>query len=163
MPTGVITFYWTVVFLHVAAVVTGFGPTFVYPILWRSARNRYPRSLPYMLRTMEKIGKTVIGPASILILLTGIYLVAKGPFDFSATFVQVAMPILIVLIVIGPLYFGRMEGRLADLAERDIAAAGAGEVQLSAEFDRLFRQVTIVARLASLAVLVALFFMVVKP
>lgn len=163
MITGIVTFYWTVVFVHVFAVVAGFGPTFVYPIFMRSARNKHPRSLPYMLRTMEKIGKAVIGPATILILLTGIYLVSDGPYDFSATFVQVALPILVVLILIGPLYFAKTEAKLADLAERDIAASGDGEVRLSAEFDRLFRQLTIVARLASLAVLVALFFMVVKP
>ncbi|HET6570336.1 MAG TPA: DUF2269 family protein [Solirubrobacterales bacterium] len=164
MAAGVITFYWTVVFVHVVSVVVGFGPTFVYPILWRHARKSYPRSLPYMLHTMETIGKAVIGPASLLILLSGIYLVSDGPYDFSATFVQVALPIIVVLILAGPLYFGRSEGKLAELAERDIAASPPdGEVRLSDEFDALFRQVTVVARLASLAVLVALFFMVVKP
>jgi uncharacterized membrane protein len=161
--TGIVTFYATVVFVHVVAVVVGFGPTFVYPILWRSARNRFPRSLPYMLRTMEKVGKAVIGPASLLILISGIYLVAKGPYDFSASFVQVAFLILIVLILAGPLYFGRTEEKLAGLAERDIAASGDGEVALSAEFDSLFKQLMVVGRLTSVAILVALFFMVVKP
>ena len=163
MVTGVITFYWTVVFLHVLAVVTGFGPTFVYPILTRGARKHYPQSLPYVLRTMDRIGKMVIGPAVFLILLTGIYLVAKGPYDFSATFVQVAFPIIIVLIPLGPLYFGRTEAKLADLAERDIAASGGGEIALSKEFDSLLKQLTVVNRLANVAILVALFFMVVKP
>ncbi|MGB7589164.1 MAG: DUF2269 family protein [Solirubrobacterales bacterium] len=165
MVAGIITFYWTVVFVHVLAVVAGFGPTFVYPILSRTARKKYPRSLPYVLRTMDRIGKMVIGPASFLILLTGIYLVSNGPYDFSAKFVQVAFPILIVLIPMCPLYFGRTELKLADLAERDIAASGSddGAVTFSSEFDALLKQLTIVIRLANVAILVALFFMVVKP
>lgn len=163
MITGIVTFYWTVVFLHVFAVVAGFGPTFVYPVLTRAARKRYPRSLPYVLHSMDRIGKMVIGPATFLILLTGIYMVAKGPYSFSATFVQVAFPILIVLIPLGPLYFGRTEAKLAEMAERDIAASGDGDVTFSDEFDSLLKQLTLVNRLANVAILVALFFMVVKP
>lgn len=157
------TFYQCVLFVHVMAVVIGFGPTFVYPIVWRAGRKGDPRMLPTMLRTVERIGKTVIGPCALLILLSGIYLVEKSGFDYSSTFVQVALPILVVLIFMGPLYFGRTEAKLADLAERDVAAAGDGEVQLSDEFESLLAQVTLVNRLANLAILVALFFMVVKP
>jgi uncharacterized membrane protein len=160
---GVITFYWTVVFVHVMSVVIGFGPTFVYPILLGAARKRHPRILPYLLHTMDRIGKTVIGPASILILITGIYLVSDGPYELDANFVQVALPILVALIFMGPLYFGRTEAKLAELAERDIAASGAGEVALSPEFDGRLNQLKLVIRLANLAVLTALFFMVVKP
>jgi uncharacterized membrane protein len=160
---GVVTFYWTVVFVHVMTVVVGFGPTFVYPILLGAARKRHPRTLPYLLSTMDKIGKTVIGPASILVLLSGIYLVSKGAYEFDASFVQVALPILVALILMGPFYFGRTEAKLAELAERDIAASGEGGVALSSEFDSRLKQLTLVTRLASLAILVALFFMVVKP
>jgi Predicted integral membrane protein (DUF2269) len=163
VAVGVITFYWTVVFVHVLSVVIGFGPTFVYPILLGAARRRHPGTLPYLLHTMDRIGKTVIGPASILILLSGIYLVLKGPYEFSSTFVQVALPILVVLIFMGPLYFGRTEAKLAELAERDLAASPAGEVSFSSEFEGRLKQLKAVIRLANLAILVALFFMVVKP
>ena len=163
MIAATVTFYWTVVFVHVMTVVVGFGPTFVYPILLGAARKRHPRTLPYLLSTMDKIGKTVIGPATILILLSGIYLVSDGPYEFDASFVQVPLPILVALILMGPLYFGRTEAKLAELAERDIAASGEGEVALSPEFDSRLKQLTLVTRLANLAILVALFFMVVKP
>jgi hypothetical protein len=163
VAAGVITFYWTVVFVHVMAVVVGFGPTFVYPILLGGARRRYPRMLPSLLETMDRIGKTVIGPASILILITGIYLVSDGPFDFDSKFVQVAMPILIVLIFVGPLWFGRTEARLAEVAARDIAASGDGDPSLSPELEAGLTKLSTTIRIANLAVLVALFFMVVKP
>ncbi len=167
MIPATVTFYWSIVFVHVMAVVIGFGPTFVYPILWRAARNRYPRSFPALLRTQDRIGQFVIAPAAILILLTGIYLVLstapQAAYDFDASFVKVAMPILVALIIMGPLYFGRTESKLADLAERDIAASTGADVVLSEEFTRGLAQLTLVVRLANIAVLVALFFMVVKP
>ena len=163
MIAGIITFYWCVVFIHVMAVVIGFGATFVYPIFLGAARRRYRRALPYLLGTMDKLGKAVIGPSSLLILVSGIYLVADGPYQADATFVQVAAPILVVLIFIGPLYFGRTEAKLAELAARDVGAATADEVTLSPELDSGLRRLTTNIRLANLAVLVALFFMVVKP
>jgi hypothetical protein len=160
---GIITFYWCVVFIHVMAVVIGFGATFVYPIFLGAARRRYRRALPYLLGTMDKLGKAVIGPSSLLILASGIYLVADGPYPADATFVQVAAPILVALIFIGPLYFGRTEAKLAELAARDVGAATGDEVTLSPELDSGLRRLTTNIRLANLAVLVALFFMVVKP
>jgi hypothetical protein len=160
---GTITFYWCVVFVHVMAVVIGFGATFVYPILLGAARRRYKRALPYLLGTMDKLGKTVIGPSSLLILASGIYLVADGPYKADATFVQVAAPILVALIFIGPLYFGRTEAKLAEIAVRDVSAATSDDVVLSDDLDSGLRRLTTNIRLANLAVLVALFFMVVKP
>jgi uncharacterized membrane protein len=163
MITGIVTFYSTVLFVHVMAVVIGFGAIFVYPILWRAARARDPRSLPYLFTAQSRVGQTVIGPATVLILLTGIYLVADGPYEMSASFISVALPILVALILMGPFYFGRTEDKLAELAERDIAASAGGEVTFSEEYESRFRQLQLVSRLASLAILVALFFMVVKP
>jgi hypothetical protein len=163
VAAGVITFYWTVVFIHVMTVVIGFGATFVYPVFLGAARRRYRRALPYLLSTMDKLGKAVIGPSSLLILASGIYLVADGPYEADATFIQVAAPILIVLIFIGPLYFGRTEAKLAEIAARDVGASPGTEVTLSEELDTGLRRLTTNIRLANLAVLIALFFMIVKP
>jgi hypothetical protein len=163
VPLAVVTFYSFVLFVHVTALVIGFGPIFVYPILWRAAKNRFPLSLPYLLETQSRIGKMVIGPASILILLTGIYLVADGPYELSATFVAVALPILILLILSGPLYFGRTEEKLSELARADLAATRDGEPAFSSEFASGYSQLVLVGRLSSLLLLVAVFFMVVKP
>jgi hypothetical protein len=160
---GTITFYWCVVFVHVMAVVIGFGATFVYPVFLGAARRRYRRALPYLLGTMDKLGKAVIGPSSLLILASGIYLVADGPYKADATFVQVAAPILVALIFLGPLYFGRTEARLAEIATRDVGATTGDDATLSEELETGLSRLTTNIRLANLAVLVALFFMVVKP
>jgi hypothetical protein len=66
-----VSFYSIVVFAHVIAAVAGLGLTFSYPILWSAARNRYPRSVPYLLATQDRIGKGLIAPAVGLIILSG--------------------------------------------------------------------------------------------
>ena len=55
-------------------------------------------------------------------------------------FVQVGLPIAVVLLLAGPLYFGPTEEGLAEIAERDVAAAGNGEVAFSDEFERAYRR-----------------------
>jgi hypothetical protein len=160
---GVVRFYDVAVFIHVAAVVIGFGVTFSYPIFLRHAVRSAPRSMPYLLTTIDTVGRAVIGPSALLILISGIYLVADGPFDYGDTFVSVGLPIIIVLILVGPLFFARKGRQLEGIVSRDIDAAGTGEVKLGAEFDTVLGQIMSVGYVTDLLVLIALFFMIVKP
>jgi uncharacterized membrane protein len=162
---AIVTFYSLVVFVHVAAVAAGLGITFSYPLLWATGRTHYRRAMPYLLHTQDRIGKAIIGPSVALILASGLYMAITedGGYDFSPPFVQVGLVVAIALLLAGPLVFGRSEVRLAELAERDISASGDGEVGWSEEFDLLYRRLTSVGLLANAAVLVAIFFMVVKP
>ena len=165
MAAASIYFYDLVVFAHVIAAVAGLGLTFAYPIFWTAARHRFPRSLPYLLSTQDRIGKTLIGPAVGLILLTGLYMVITEDrgYDFGELFVQVGLPIAIYLFLAGPIFFSRIEAKLAELAERDLAAAAGDEVVFSAEFDAVYRRLMTVAAVSISLIAVVLFFMAVKP
>jgi uncharacterized membrane protein len=160
---GVVHFYDLAVFAHVAAVVIGFGVTFTYPIFFRHARRTDPRSMPQLLRTIDVIGRAVIGPCALLILISGIYLVGDGPFDWGDTFVSVGLPVIVILILVGPTFFRTRGKKLEAVAQRDIEAAGSGQVQFSEEFDSILGQILTVGYVTDLLVLIALFFMVVKP
>ena len=74
--------------------------------------------------------------------IAGLYMVMteQGGFGFDVLFVQVGLPIAVVLLLAGPLYFGPTEEGLAEIAERDVAAAGNGEVAFSDEFERAYRR-----------------------
>jgi hypothetical protein len=162
---GTVTFYSVVVFVHVAAVVAGLGVVFSYPVFMRLARERHPRSLAYLLGTMDRVGGAVIAPSLGLILVTGLYMTITedGGYGFDILFVQVGLPIVIALMLMGALFFGPTEKRLAEMAGEDISAAGGGEVVFSAEFEALWARLITVSRVSMLLIVVALFFMVVKP
>jgi hypothetical protein len=165
MELAAVRFYDVIVFVHVAAVLAAFGPTFAYPVLQLLAERRSPRNLPFMWRALARIDLALLTPAAVVVLLSGIYLVTSsdGPWDWDDTFVSVGMLAIIVLLGMVHGILRPSERRLGDLAERDIGTSGTGEVELSDEYWAASRRYGPVGGLASLIILVALFFMVVKP
>ena len=158
-----LSFYNLVVFLHIASAIVGFGAIFGYPVFYRIGMAREPRGLPLFHSVQQFIGSRVITGGLAMLLATGIYLVLAGVYEFSDTFVSVGVLIVIVLGALGGLYFSRKEARLQELAERDVAAAGAGKVTLSREYVDLARQVELMTFVGAGLVLVAVLFMVFKP
>jgi hypothetical protein len=73
--------------------------------------------------------------------------------------VQWGLGVVIVIGAVEGAYLGPREKRLIDVAERDVAAAGDGEVAFSAEHDSLVRQVGIVGALMDLLVVITIYFM----
>jgi hypothetical protein len=165
VAAAAVRFYDVIVFVHVAAVLAAFGPTFAYPILQAVAERSSPRSLPFMWRSLTRIDLALLTPGAIVVLLAGIYLVlsSDGPWDWDDTFVGVGMVAIVVLLGLVHGVLRPTERKLAVLAERDIGASGSGVISLSDEYWAASRRWGLLGSLASLIILVALFFMVVKP
>ena len=159
---GKLSLYNLVVFVHIAAAIVAFGVTFAYPLLVGFTRRMHPQALPAVHGFQERAGARVITPAATLVLLGGIYLAATGPYDFGQPFVGAGLLIILVLLGLGGAYFAPRERQLRDLARRDLESSG-GEIELSAEYQRLARQVGTVGALGSALVVIAVFLMVVKP
>lgn len=159
---GEIRLYDLVLFVHVTAVVVAFGPTFAYPFFQTVVERVSPRSVPAMLQAMHASSRYVVTPGLLVVLASGIYLTVDG-WDFGQRFVIVGLAVVVVLIVLGAAFFDRHEARLIELSKRDIAAAGAREVVLSPDYWALSKRFARVGLAASLLILVALFFMTVKP
>jgi hypothetical protein len=159
--TFAIQFYDVSVWVHVSAVVVGFGATFAESVTFPLAMKTGVRNLPYVHRLGITINQRFANPALALILVTGIYQTADrwefGDFWISATF-------LIVLIIgaINGAYLIPGERRLLAQVEGEIAAAGDGEVVLSEDYKAKARTMGMVGALAGLLVLLAIFFMVTK-
>jgi uncharacterized membrane protein len=158
-----IEFYDVVLFLHAAAVLRAFGPTFGYAFFQGFAERFFPRSIPNVMRTFGTVDRFLVIPGMLVILATGVYLVLEGPWDWEDTFVNVGLTGIIVLLVLQFAVLGRIERKLAELAERDIAASGSGDVELSDEYWAASKRSAIGGSVAGVVVLVILFFMVVKP
>jgi uncharacterized membrane protein len=162
--TAAIDFFTITKFLHVASVVIAWGVTFAYPVIQRTAERQDPRAVPNFWRTATRLGFAIIAPSAVLILVTGIIMVVdQEAFGFGDSWVTVGMVAIVVLIAFGPLFFTPAERKLAEVAERDVAAAGAGEVRFSEDYQAASRRYALVGQLNGLIVLVAIFFMVVKP
>ncbi len=151
------------IWIHVSAVVVGFGATFAEALTFPVAISLDKRHLPYVHRLGVAINLRLASPALAVILATGIYQTAHGDSDFGSFWIGATF--LIVLGLGGLLggYFVPTDRRLAGLAERDIAASGGGEVVLSEEYQRGARTIGIVGGLAGFLVIAAVFLMVTKP
>jgi hypothetical protein len=157
-----IQLYDVVVFVHVTAVVVSFGATFAYPFFQTVVERSSPRSVPAMFRAMHTTSRYLVVPGALVVLAAGIYLTIER-WDFGQLFVVVGLFVVVVVIILGAMFFDRHESRAIELSQRDVAAAGAGEVVLSDEYWEVSKRIARVGMLASLLILVAVFFMVVKP
>jgi predicted integral membrane protein DUF2269 len=158
------SFYNLVLFVHVAAAVAAFGGTLAYGLI--QAFVMRPEGRPHAAfwhRLQGELGKKMIIPAATVVLIAGIYMVAAGNFDFSDAFVSIGIIIIVVLLGLGGAFFAPNEERIAEIAQRDIDTAGAGEVVFSDEYNALARRLAAVGIAANLLVLLAIFLMVIKP
>lgn len=154
-----VTFYEVVLALHILAVVFAFGATFAYPVLIGAVAKADARALPALYRALHAISQKVIMPGVAAIVVFGIYL-ASHLHLWSAFFVQWGIAVAVVIGAVEGIYLGPCEKRLIEAADKDVAAAGSGEVAFGAEHDSLVRQVGAVGALMDLLVVITIFFMV---
>ena len=150
-------FYDIVVFLHVAAVIVAFGGTFTYGLIESLTTRVAPEKLPWVHTLEFELGRKIVTPAASLVLLAGLYLALSGdgPFDLKDWWVGFGLLAVLVLLGLAGVFFAPRERRLAELAERDLAAG-----ELSEEYQTLAVQVARVGALSSLLVIVTVLFMV---
>jgi hypothetical protein len=104
------------------------------------------------------VGKRVITPGIVVVLLAGIYLAGKLHV-WSDFYVQWGFAAIIVLGGLSGAFFAPQERRLAVLAERDVAASGEGDVVFSDEYKALRHRLLSVGLLANVIVLVTIYVM----
>jgi hypothetical protein len=156
--TAAVAFFEVMLALHIAAVVVAFGVTFAYPIIFAVVGRQDPRALAALHRAELAVGQRLITPGLGLVVIFGIYLASKLEV-WDTFYVQWGLGAAIVLGGLSGLFFAPTERRLAALADRDVAAAGDGEVTMSAEYQALFQRLARVGALSSLLVLVTIYFM----
>jgi uncharacterized membrane protein len=163
MTITAITTYDLSVFVHVTAVVVGFGSTFALALTFPVAMALDVRHLPYVHRLSLAINKWLATPGLVLVLATGLYQVDKGNWKLGDPWLSASMAIVIVLGGLIGAYFIPSDRRLGAMVQREIAAAGDGEVTLSQEYQRGGRMQGIVGTFAGLLVIAAVFLMTTKP
>ena len=144
--------------IHILAVVVAFGVTFAYPIFVVWGGRQDPRAMPWLHRVQQRIGQRLISPGLGVVLLAGIYL-ASHEHQWSKFYVGWGLAAVVVIGAIEGGFMVKNEGRIADIAARDVAAAGDGDVVWSSEYEGLLRRLGAVGALLDLIVVVTVLFM----
>jgi uncharacterized membrane protein len=162
LPLAVTT-YDLSLFVHISAVMVGFGATFAESLAFPVAMKLNPRHLPYVHRLQLAINQYLATPALVIVLITGIYQVNELDWDFGSAWVSGGF--LIVILIGGLLggYFIPTDRRLGPMVEAEIEAAGDGEVTLSDSYQRQARTEGIVGTITGILLIAAVYLMVVKP
>jgi uncharacterized membrane protein len=158
-----VTSYDLSVFVHITAVVVGFGSTFAESIMFPVAMALDRRHMPYVHRLQRAINTWLASPALLVILATGLYQVEDRNWDFGDFWLSASMTIVLILGALLGAYFIPEDRRLEAMAARDIAGSGPGEVTLSEEYLRRSRREGIVGALTGLLIVIAIYLMVTKP
>ena len=162
MLTAAVTFYDVVLWLHVSAVVVGFGPTFAYAVLEGVVAKSSPRSLPALLGAVQTNNRSLVTTGGVVVLVTGIYLTAVQ-WEFSAFFISWGIVAVLVLLGLIHAFFIPNERKAQEAAERDIAASGGGDVEFGDDFQKATKRVSAMGVVAGLIVVLTVYVMVAKP
>ena len=157
-----VSFYDVILWIHVSAVVIGFGGTFAYGVLLTVAGRSDPRSMPGLLRAIQANDRSLVTIGGILVILSGIYLAADR-WDFSEVFI--GWGIVAVLVLLGMVHgvFIPTERRAQQAAERDLEASGASEVEFGEDFNRANKRLSVMGGVAGVIIVLTVYMMVAKP
>lgn len=109
--------YRILLFLHVFAVILWVGPGFLFQIFTeRAAATEETATLRTVIREGERLGKTLFGPASVIVLATGVWLTFEGSWGFDRIFVIGGLLGVIASMAVGQVFLAptvkRLEGDL---------------------------------------------------
>lgn len=150
--------------VHILGVVIAFGVTFAYPLLFAAAAGVDPTVMPWLLRSRQRIGRFLVNPGLLIVVLAGVYL-ASDLHQWGTFYVPWGIGAVIVIGGIEGSVINPRSGRLAKLAERDLAAAAvpAGGQRVSAqwspEYRAGFRQLAMAGWVLDAIVVVTVFVM----
>jgi uncharacterized membrane protein len=164
MTLAAITAYNVSLFLHITAVVVGFGATFAEALMFPVALRLDSRHLPYVHRLQLAINQRLATPGLAVVVLTGIYQTVDGDWEFGSFWISATFAIAIALGALLGAYFVPTDRRLGAMATRELEAAGGGPgVTMSEEYQRQARREGMLGSVAGILIVLAIFLMVTKP
>ena len=147
--------YELVVYVHILSAIAWVGGAFFLNLLGaRVARSSDPAELPKLGRHIEWFGLRYFMPVSIIVFVAGVILTASR-WEFSQTWISIAMLLWLVSLLTGALYIGPRSKKVAELFEQQ----GATSLVARAASARLF----LIARIDIAIFLVIVALMVWKP
>jgi uncharacterized membrane protein len=158
--TAAVTFYLVIKALHVMAAFAAYGLPFAYPFVIPYLRRNHPRTLPGVHDVQHKLSIALTGPGTVALFVFGVYMASKDDL-WGESWVMVGVTILAIIAIAGG-GIVKWTKELSELARSDIDAGGDAVV-FGPEYESVYRRYLITETTLGALVLVAIFFMVVKP
>jgi uncharacterized membrane protein len=165
MPLAIENFEYSI-FLHITAVVVGFGSTFSESVMFPVAMKTSARHLPYVHRLQLVLNQFFAIPAALVVAATGIYQMDKLSLDYGDFWVSGTITILVVLFLVNILFFIPTDRKLLPIIEKAVADAGDKELtlrELPPTYQRWGRAEGFVGALMGVLLIAAIFLMTTKP
>ena len=149
-------YYNTLKFFHVLAAITWVGSAIYAQALASTViRENDPEHLVRTAKDIADLGKRLITPVAIAVLLLGIWIVAVSPWNFTDTWVLLGLIGIGITIVTGAAFLGPESARLAKLSgERDPS---------DPEIQRRIKRIFTVSRVDLVVLVLVVADMVFKP
>ena len=164
MPIAEVTVYTLALFLHVTAVVVGFGATFAESVAFPVAAKMGAKHLPYLHRLQLTINQYFAVPALLIVLATGFYQVADGDWNLGDFWLSASLFLVLVIAVINVAYFIPADRKLEAQVTQELANAPAtGEPELSDDYMKAAQREGIFGAATGLMLVAIIYMMVVKP
>ena len=158
---AVVNGYNISLWLHITAVMVGFGSTFALAIATPVALKLDPRHLPYVAQLSLNLSRFFATPALVVVLATGFYQISEGNWDYDFWIIGTLVIVVILGGMIGMILVPEARA-LKALAEEEITAAGGGPYTPSETYNARARTGMIAGPLSGLLLIAAVFLMVTK-
>jgi len=151
----VTTAYKVLLFGHILSVVTWVGSSICMQVLSLRALRAGPTDSLQFLGDVEWIGKRLLSPAGLLVVVFGLLLVNEVGYEFTDTWIVLALTAvaLAFLVVVG--YLGPQSVRLSKL----VGQRGPADPDVQARI----RRIMLVSRIELVILVAVVLDMVVKP
>jgi hypothetical protein len=159
LAPAAITWIQVILALHIIFVVAAFGVIFSYPLFLTVGARLEPSAMPWFFRMQQVVSRYLINPGLLLVVIFGVILASKF-HAWSDFYVQWGIGAAIVIGAIEGSWQIPRSGRLAEVAERDLAA-GPSVATRSPEYEKLLGQVRLGSTINALLVVLTAFFMAV--
>jgi uncharacterized membrane protein len=107
--------------IHVLAAIVAVGANLTYAIWFRAAGTDRDR-LVFVIRTVRMIDSRIANPAYIVLLVTGLLMVAGGVVSLTEGWILAALALYVATAVIGVALFAPAIRRQLAEAERDVTS-----------------------------------------
>lgn len=127
------TLYELLLFVHILAAATWVGGVVILKVQSDRALRSDPDRAAELAEETQKVGQSVLMPASIVLLVAGLWMVFEGDWGFEPLWIKLGLGIYVVSAVAGAVFLGPLYKQAGELrAER-----GANDPEITARLERL--------------------------